>query len=132
MKFVKGFSATELMITLFVGVLLVISGYQLYALVSLRAANSREMAEASNIGYEVLRSEGKPSSSITVACSSSEGSHPTQSITRSVSTMPGIEITVRRCKPFSDSNLVRATVIVKYGTDSPKREVVHATYVSAS
>lgn len=133
MKFTEGFTATELMVTLFVGVLLVISGYQLYSLVNLRAASSRNMAEASNIGYEVLRSEGRPSSPVTVACSSPESSHPAQEVNRTSSRL-GLTITIRRCVPFTGSSLVRATVTVvyNYGEVLPAGRVVHATYVSAS
>lgn len=118
-----GFTTVELMVTLFVAVLFILSGYQLYDMVSARSSSAREMAEASNIGYEVLRKEGvyKP---VTSACSAP----PEESVTRSDLKIPDVTITIKRCKPFADSTLIQVTVSVKYGT--PQKEVVHATYLA--
>lgn len=124
----KGFTTVEIMITLFVGALFLISGYQLFAVINSSASRTREMAEASNIGYSVLRKEGAVSSSTTAPCSAS--SHPTTTAVRDAPTLQNLNISIKRCSPFSGSDITRVTVIVKYG--NPQREVVHATYVGGS
>lgn len=53
-----GFTVVELLVSLVVGSLLLISGYQLYGVVSTVVGEARQMSQASNIGYEVLRREG--------------------------------------------------------------------------
>ena len=52
----KGFTVVELMITLFVASLFIISGYQLYQVVVFRGSDARKLSEASTLAYEVLRS----------------------------------------------------------------------------
>lgn len=56
----KGFTVVELMITLFVASLFIISGYQLYQVVVFRGSDARKLSEASTLAYEVLRSEKAP------------------------------------------------------------------------
>lgn len=123
----NGFTAVELMVTLFVAVLFILSGYQLYGAVTLRSANSREMSEASNVGYEVLRKEGsvyKPTSNSCAAPSE-------EAITnRTGLKIPNPSIRILRCKPIQGSSLIQVTVSVKYGQLGTQREVLHATYVS--
>lgn len=120
----RGLTTVELMVTLFVGALFIISGYQLYGAISMRASDSREMAEASNIGYEVLRKEGTYQS-VSSPCSSPIQ----QNIPRTSPQLPGIEVVLSRCKPIASSSLIRVMVVVKYGS-APKKEVAHATYVA--
>lgn len=125
----QGFTTVELIVTLAVGVLFLMSGYQLYGAISLRSGEARSMSEASNIGYEVLRQEGAYKD-VSVACSATASSHDSTSITdRTSPTLSNLEITILRCKPISSLPVVRTTVVVKYGL--PQREVVHATYVSS-
>lgn len=54
-KRAEGFTAVELLITLFVAALFIISGYQLYAVATADSADIRERSLASNIGYKYLR-----------------------------------------------------------------------------
>ena len=124
-----GFTTVELLVTLFVASLFVISGYQLYSVVNSRAANTRMMSEASNIGYEVLRKEGSVYNDSGIpACNTTVSTHPTQSVTRSDLRLPSPSIRIRRCVPFSGVPIILVTVTVSY--DSPLKEVVHATYIS--
>ncbi|MDN5819811.1 MAG: prepilin-type N-terminal cleavage/methylation domain-containing protein [bacterium] len=51
----QGFTAVELLITLFVAALFITSGYQLYAITTADSADIRERSLASNIGYKFLR-----------------------------------------------------------------------------
>lgn len=123
----QGFTTVELLVTLIIATLFIISGYQLYTVITMRSGNARMIAEASNIGYEVLRKEGSVHVPVTTSCSASVGSHPKQTVTRASSTLPSLTINIIRCLPVSTVSLVRVTVVVAYG--SPAREVVHATYM---
>ena len=121
-----GFTIVELMITLFVAGLFIVSGFQLYGVVTDRSSTARELGEASNIAYEVLRSEGTFVST-TATCTS-----PTNTtISRSSDTLPNIAVVLSRCRPFSElTGVIKVSVSVKYGNANPRREVVHATYVT--
>ena len=132
----QGFTTVELVVTLFVAAMMVASGYQLYNAVTNRSANSRMMAEASNIGYEALRKLGSASTTSTLCTASS---HPTQTVTPaslgiSQTRLPNLGIEISRCRPLTSepiairNKVLRATVKVTYG--EPTREVVHATYVT--
>lgn len=121
-----GFTTVELMVTLIIASLFIVSGYQLYNAVTLQSGKAREMAEASNIGYEVLRNEGSEYVSTANPCATPA----IISVSRSVPTLPGLGIVLKRCKPFTDNNIVMVTVTVRYGNTSPQKEVSHATYIS--
>lgn len=51
----QGFTAVELLVTLFIAALFIASGYQLYAVTTTDSANIRERSIASNIAYKYLR-----------------------------------------------------------------------------
>lgn len=125
MSLKQGFTTVEIMVTLIVAVLFILSGYQLYGMVSNRSSVTREMSEASNIGYEVLRKEGGVYQPISSPCATPT----TQVITKTGLKLSNVTITIRRCKPFSDSEIIKVSVSVKYGT--PQKEVVHATYLAS-
>ena len=129
-----GLTTVELMVTLFVAALFILSGYQLYNAVNLRAGNSREMSEASNIAYRILREQAIYDSSFTKDTSSTCPSSSTLSPTPTLpaNTLPNPVVSVYRCYISTDSDLQRVTVQIEYGNDTPKRKVVHATYVSPS
>lgn len=138
-----GLTTVELMVTLFVAALFILSGYQLYNAVNLRAGNSREMSEASNIAYRILREQAIYDSSFTKDTSSTCPSSSTLSPTPTLpaNTLPNPVVSVYRCyvdtnsdavMAGTDSDLQRVTVQIEYGNDTPKRKVVHATYVSPS
>ena len=129
MRFQEGLTTAELVVTLFVAALFILSGYQFYNAVSLHAANAREMAEASNIAYKILRSDGSQHMpSVTAVCTSSP--HITN-VTLEANTLPSPTARILRCRPNAGSTLLRVTVEVEYGSNTPKRKVVHATYISA-
>lgn len=115
-----GFTIVELLVTLLVGAVLLMSGYQLYGVVTDRAGEARRMSEASNIGYEVLRREGSVYTAVTDSCSNPERTP----ISRPGGTLPNTRIVLERCRPYADLDLIKVSVIVTYGT--PERKVVHA------
>ena len=120
----KGFTAVEVLITLFVVGFILASGYQTYALVTDDASRARERAEASNIAYEELR---RIQGAVTSSESSCATSTPTAGIP-ATSTLPTPRsITAAITCPFGTSNPVSlVTITVTYGPSSQK--VVHGVY----
>lgn len=51
----SGFSAVELLITLFIGTIFLIAGYQLYLQVTKNSTEADQDARASNLAYEILK-----------------------------------------------------------------------------
>lgn len=127
MKYIGGFTTVELLTTLFVAVLFIASGYQLYTLTNRQAVTARAMAEAGNIAHEVLHSEGAEPTAVSVLCTAAESSHPSQAVSRSVSNLPDLEITIRRCRPVASSGVIRVSVFVSH--NDVAEDVVHAAYV---
>lgn len=130
MRVQQGITTTELIVTLFIGALFILSGYQLYNAVNLQAGNAREMAEVSSVAYRILRMDRPPFDPvITESCTS-----PRQS-TVNIEQMSEIKALspvgrIYRCKPVAGSDTVRVTVEIAYGSDSPKRKVTHAIFVA--
>lgn len=116
-----GFTAVEVLITLFIIGFILASGYQAYALVTNDAGNTRNHAEASNIAYENLRRiQGVVGNPCTTSTSSVD--FPPWS------TLPeprSIEAAIA-C-PYGTADPVSlVTVTVSYGSTNEK--VVHAVY----
>ena len=121
----QGFTTVELMITLFVAGIFILAGYQLYSVVLANSVETRYMGEASNIGYEVLRDDGGTYVATTNSCSS-----PSTSVVNKPNSLPApTTITLNRCRPFTDSSIIKVTVTVTYGPHN--QEVSHATYLGS-
>lgn len=119
-----GFSAIELLITLFVGAAFVATGYQLYSVIIQSSSDARFRSRASNIAYENLR---KYSPQATNPCSTPTPS-PTPSVPAS-SELSSPTITVTFSCPFgTTSGTSKVQVTLTYG--SPQQEVSHAIYVT--
>lgn len=125
-----GFTAIEMLMTVFIAALFVIGGYQLYGALNLRLANVRELALASNVGYSVLRGGAGPIAPTVAECGSPVSDVvPNPSLIAGADSLPNVKITIRRCKPMTSSSLIRVSVTVEYG--SPIKEVTHASYIRA-
>lgn len=123
----RGFTVVELMITLFVAALFIISGSQLYQTVVFRSGEARKMSEASAIAYEVLRSEGKYRD-VAQLCSVS-GAHPQETVNRTSQLLGGrVEVKLQRCRVQPALKMVRVTATVPY--DNAAKEVSHAIYAT--
>jgi prepilin-type N-terminal cleavage/methylation domain-containing protein len=120
-RFENGFTAVEVMITLFIIGFILASGYQAYALVSGDSSDIRLQAEASNIAYETLR---RVSDESTDPCSTQS---PSVSIP-STSTLPTPRtLTANISCPFGTTSTVSlVTVSLTYGPSN--QEVIHAVY----
>ena len=115
LKHAGGFTVVELMITLIIAGIFIMSGYQLYGAVLARNTEARRTSEAASIGYSILRERGLYKT-VSEVCGS--GAVKTEHVT------PRVEY----CKVPNSVAVIRVAVIITYGT--PAQEVVHATYIS--
>lgn len=131
-KLQEGFSAVELLLTLFIGSLFIIAGNQLYIYVISSGEEANQRARASNIGYQYMQTKAPTVSNPCVASS------PAAGITYSnvpVEGLTNVNITVSVSCPYAgvssvnpDQNPLRSiskiTSLTKYGSDQV--EVLHA------
>lgn len=120
----KGFSAVELLITLFIAATFVAAGYQLYSVVIKNGGEAKARAKASNIAYENLR---RYSQDAVTPCA-----NVTPTPTPTVPSNSGLSNTVLtvtiNCPYGVGAPVTKVNVSLKYG--SPQQEVVHAIYVT--
>lgn len=120
----SGFTAVELLITLFIAVAFLGTGYQLYSIVVKSSSDARMRSVASNVAYDNLR---RYSSQATNPCTVVTPS-PTPSL-GSNSGLSSAAITVTFSCPFGTSSPTsKVQVSITYGL--PQQEVVHAIYVT--
>lgn len=122
----SGFSAVELLITLFIAVAFIATGYQLYSIIINDGGDVRARARASNIAYDNLR---RYTPQATDPCSVFTPT-PAPSIPAN-SGLSNASITVTVTCPYGSTtgmNLTKVQVRVQYG--SPQKEVVHAIFVN--
>lgn len=121
----RGFSAVELMISMFIAVAFIASGYQLYSVIIKDGAEANYRSQASNIAYSYLRTY---SAQVTGVCTAK--SDTTIAMTADQrSTLPnGARATYSFACPYSGTNVWKVTSKITYGT--PTQEVVHALYVT--
>lgn len=126
----NGFSAIELLITLFIASAFLISGYQLYAVVIKDNREARIQALAVNVSQDYLnRYKSSATNPCTVVPSLPDG----QSIT--VSGLSNATVTVTITCPYNSTptptpTVSKVSVKIKYGDDDPQKEINNATYVS--
>jgi len=117
-----GFSAVELLITLLIGFLFISMGYQLYTVSIQNSGEARELAAASNLAYEKLRTiqstgTGVPTCPVSPSTTS-----------QNVDNNTAVRTTTISCPSTTLTSLRLVTVKVKYNVS--QREVSHAIYVS--
>lgn len=119
-----GFSAVELLITLFIAAAFLTTGYQLYSVIINDGAAARLRATADNIAYEDLR---QYSGQATAPCTPVQPS-PSATIPAD-SNLPDASIGVAiNCPYGSTSNTSKVEVTINY--DTPQQQVVHSLYVN--
>lgn len=120
-----GFTAIELLISLFIAVAFIGAGYQLYAVIVKDGGDARMRARANDIAYDKLRAYTPQA---TNPCSVVTAS-PTPTIAAPTGLPPNATISVTFSCPYGLSDpLTKITVTVLYGT--PQQEVTHALFVS--
>ncbi len=119
-----GFSAVELLITLFVAAAFLISGFQLYAVVIKDGGEARLKVNASNVAMDYLQ---QYKSSATNPCTN-PSSLPTDSPISGVNGLSNVTLTVSITCPYSAiTSISKVSVTIKYGT--PQQTITDATYV---
>lgn len=127
----QGFSAVELLITLFIAAIFVISGYQLYTIAFKNSTEANQQAQAANLGYEYLR-KNTTGSDTTCSAAAEADITPQSPPAPAAFSYPGLsqpKIYKKVDCPFGTTlNIAKITIRVTYATGSGTKEVSHATY----
>lgn len=123
----SGFTAIELLITLFVAAAFLAAGYQLFNLVIKDGGNTRAESAASNVAYDYLR---RYSDSSTNPCTTSTPLAG-EAITIEGVASPLVTVAIT-CPQSATTTLSRIEVSISYGLGSDAKTVKYATYVDKS
>lgn len=120
----EGFSAVELLITLFIAATFIAAGYQLFSIITKTSSEARQQAKASNIAYDYLRRYSDqavnpcvvvaPSPAPTIPAGSGLGN---ATISASITCPYGL-----------NTPIAKVEVTVTYG--NPQTEVKHAIFLN--
>lgn len=136
----EGFTAVELLITLFIAAIFLFSGYQLYTQVTYDGADAEKMAKVSNIVYEKAQKAGTTvSTNHPLGCkTASETPLPPPPalpapVTEQVSGVGSVDFrTVISCPQGAEAsaNLFLIKVTATYKNNKAERKVQHALYAN--
>lgn len=119
----SGFTAVELLITLFVAAAFLVTGYQLYTIIIKDSGNTRAQARAANVAYDYIR---RYSPSASNPCSAST---PVNNAPITVGGLQNVTVLVTfTCLYPSTPTITDVDVVVKYNT--PQQSVEYETYVN--
>ena len=122
----SGFTAVELLITLFVAAAFLIAAYQLFNLVIRDGGATRAESRAANVGYDYMRQYA--ASSTTIPCTASS---PLNDAPVTVDGLVNVTVDVNiTCLPDAIESLSKVEVSVTY--NSPAQTLTYATYTSSS
>ena len=124
-QYETGFSAVELMISLFIAVAFIASGYQLYSVIIKDGAAANYRSQASNIAYANLRSY---SALPTGTCSAQATTTIALTGDQKAALPNGAVASYSYTCPYPGTTVWSVTSKVVYGT--PSQEVVHALFVT--
>lgn len=125
MKTSRGFTAVELIITLILGMLLLMTAYQLYSFVLNDSADTRIRAAASNLAYRFMR-EG--SAAATNPCTTPAATNPPIPSTAGLPNDTVATVTIT-CPNYGAVTLPYVKSVITYAGG---KTVIHATYVSVN
>ncbi len=119
-----GFSAVELLITLFVAAAFLVAGYQLYSLIIKDSGQTRSQARASNVTYDYMRRY-----SVTpYTANPCATANPLTASPLTVTGLSAVTISVVITCPYpARTNVSRIEVTTLY--NSPQQTIKQATYV---
>ncbi|MBC7565315.1 type II secretion system protein, partial [Candidatus Saccharibacteria bacterium] len=121
-----GFTAVELLITLFVAAAFLIASYQLFNLIIKDSGSTRSESRAANVAYDYLRQYA--ASSTTIPCTPSS---PLTNAPLSVDGLTDVTIGVTvSCLPNAISSLSKVEVTVSY--NNPVQTIKYSTYTSST
>lgn len=119
----SGFTAIELLITLFIAAAFLMSGYQLYSLIMKDGGDAKVQAQISNITYDYLQ-RYKPSA--TNPCTT-QTPLTNQSIT--VGTLSNVTVSVSITCPYTAITAIsKVSVTIQY-TNPQAQTIINSTYV---
>lgn len=122
----SGFTAVELLVTLFVAAAFLIAAYQLFNLVIKDGGATRAESRAANVAYDYLRQYS--ASATTIPCTTS---NPLNNAPLTVDGLTSVTISVTvSCLPEAISSLSKVEATITY--NNPAQTVKYATYVSSS
>lgn len=119
----KGFSAIELLISLFIAAAFIATGYQLFAVVIADGDEARLRSRASNVAYENLQKYSPTTTNPCTVLPTATPAAPSDLVAATVSVTFG-------CPYGTTSPTSKVQVVVSYGSDSPKKTVTEAIYVT--
>jgi Tfp pilus assembly protein PilE len=119
----SGFTAVELLVTLFVAAAFLIAGFQLYTLIIKDGGESRAQARAANVAYDYLQ-RYKPTASNPCIASTPVNN---QSIT--AANLSNVTVTVAITCPYGIASSV-SKIAVNLNYNNPQQVISEATYVT--
>lgn len=121
-----GFSAVELLITLFIAAAFLATGYMLYSSIVRDSGATRQRAQASNIAYDYLR---RYAAQVPSSCTSST---PLNNASITAEGLAAVRVTVQYSCPQASAipALTRVQATVRYGSTTEPLEVSHAIYAT--
>lgn len=122
-----GFTAVELLITLFVAAAFLTAGYQLFSLIMKDGGDTRAESIVNNEAYNYLRQYSNTPSNPCVASTPVTNS----GITIENVASPRLTVTIT-CPQSSTTSLSRVEVSITYGLGVDAKTLKHATYVDKS
>lgn len=124
MKAESGFTTIELLVTLFVAAVFLMSGYQLYSLIIIDSGEARAQAQASNTAYDYLQ---RYKSSVSNPCTENLTLITNQSI--NIENLSNATVSISISCPYGTNSAVsKVTSTVKY--NDPQLTVSSATYAT--
>lgn len=122
-KLQSGFTAIELLITLFVAAAFLAGGYQLYVVIIKDSGNSRAQANASNVAYDYMQRYASTAPNPCV------NTPLLASTSINVGGLSGVTVGVTASCPYPNNlNVSKVNVTVTY--NSPPQTVQYATYTN--
>lgn len=119
----EGFTAVELLVTLFVAAAFLIAGYQLFSLVIRDGGQTRSESRAGNVAYDYLR---RYTANATNPCTAQT---PLTNSAVDIAGLVDSRVTIVIACPIDSSpSLSKVTATVTY--NSPVQTVTYSTYVN--
>jgi hypothetical protein len=124
-----GFSAVELLITIFIAALFIGAGYQLYVAIIRDGSDARNETIASNLAYDYVR---QYSTQVSNPCATTTPDPaPTVPSGAPYTSLGPASVTASITCPYAaPSGTSLITVTVSYGSTTPQKQVQHALYVT--
>lgn len=125
-----GFTAVELMITLFIAALFLVSGYQLYNVIVKDGGQTRSQARASNVAYDYLQRYKSNPTFIKSSCVVPAVQTPLTN-SSSIPNLSKVTVTVTITCPFGTASPV-SKILVTVSYNTPQQVISNATYATSN